>query len=112
MQDKKENKNSTLEDEADFSSFKNALSVVTRRFKVAAPIKNSQYHKDWNDLIQSEDTLLIDVRNKYETDIGSFNQAITPESNSFVEFKNFIDGASLQDYNIMENEYHRKSKNN
>ena len=40
------------EDEADFSSFKNALSVVTRRFKVAAPIKNSQYHKDWNDLIQ------------------------------------------------------------
>ena len=40
------------EDEADFSSFKNALSVVTRRFKVAGPIKNSQYHKDWNELIE------------------------------------------------------------
>jgi len=35
------------EDEADFSSFKNAFSIVTRRFKLAAPIKNSQYHKEW-----------------------------------------------------------------
>ena len=39
------------EDEADFSSFKNAFSIVTRRFKVAGPIKNSQYHKEWSELI-------------------------------------------------------------
>ena len=39
------------EDEADFSSFKNAFSIVTRRFKVASPIKNSQYHKEWSELI-------------------------------------------------------------
>ena len=39
------------EDEADFSSFKNAFSIVTRRFKVAGPIKNSQYHKEWRELI-------------------------------------------------------------
>jgi len=39
------------EDEADFSSFKNAFSIVTRRFKLAAPIKNSQYHKEWSELI-------------------------------------------------------------
>ena len=39
------------EDEADFTSFKNAWSIVTRRFKVAAPIKNSQYHKEWRELI-------------------------------------------------------------
>ena len=38
-------------DQADFSSFKNAFSIVTRRFKVAAPIKNSQYHKEWRTLI-------------------------------------------------------------
>jgi hypothetical protein len=40
------------EDEADFSSFENALSIVTRRFKVASPIKRSQYHKEWNKIIQ------------------------------------------------------------
>jgi len=39
------------EDEADFTSFKNAFSIVTRRFKLAAPIKNSQYHKEWSELI-------------------------------------------------------------
>ena len=38
-------------DQADFASFENALSIVTRRFKVASPIKNSQYHKEWNKLI-------------------------------------------------------------
>ena len=40
------------EDEADFSSFENALSVVTRRFKVANPVKNSQYHKEWQKIIK------------------------------------------------------------
>lgn len=39
-------------DEADFSSFKNAFSIVTRRFKIGAPIKNSQYHKEWGLLIE------------------------------------------------------------
>ena len=39
------------EDEADYSSFKNAFSIVTRRFKVAGTIKNSQYHQDWRELI-------------------------------------------------------------
>ena len=38
-------------DEADFSSFLNAPSIVTRRFKIASPIKNSKYHKEWQKLI-------------------------------------------------------------
>ena len=41
----------STEPPADFASFENALSIVTRRFKVASPIKNSQYHKEWNKLI-------------------------------------------------------------
>ena len=39
------------EDEADFSTFDNALSIVTRRFKVASPIKNSKYHGEWQKII-------------------------------------------------------------
>ena len=50
------------EDEADFSSFENAASIVTRRFKVASPIKNSQYHKEWNKLIQrAKDLKQVDI---------------------------------------------------
>ena len=39
------------EDQADLSSFLTASSIVTRRFKIAAPIKNSEYHKQWAKLI-------------------------------------------------------------
>jgi hypothetical protein len=53
---------SKREDEADLSSFKNAYSIVTRRFKLAAPIKNSQYHKEWRELINKAKKLKqIDV---------------------------------------------------
>jgi len=38
-------------DQADVSSFLTAPSIVLRRFKVAAPIKNSEYHKQWAKLI-------------------------------------------------------------
>jgi len=50
------------EDEADFSSFKNATSIVTRRFKVAGPIKNSEYHKIWNELVtRAKELKQIDI---------------------------------------------------
>ena len=53
---------SKREDEADLTSFKNAYSIVTRRFKLAAPIKNSQYHKEWRELISKAKKLKqIDV---------------------------------------------------
>ena len=39
------------QDESDFSSFKNATSIVTRRFKVVSPIRNSKYHKEWQKII-------------------------------------------------------------
>ena len=48
--------------------------------------------EDWNDLIQSEDTLLIDVRNKYETDIGTFKNSVIPDTGNFIDFPEFIRG--------------------
>jgi UPF0176 protein len=41
---------------------------------------------DWNALIDAPDTILIDTRNDYEVDIGSFAGAINPETKSFSEF--------------------------
>ena len=40
----------------------------------------------WNEIINDPETLLIDTRNQYENSIGSFNNAINPETNSFREF--------------------------
>ena len=52
--------------------------------------------KDWNRLIQQEDVVLIDTRNHYESDIGSFQGAVLPETDGFRDFpKWFKDEAKL-----------------
>ena len=42
--------------------------------------------QEWNDLIQSEDVVVIDTRNDYEVGIGTFEGAIDPKTGSFREF--------------------------
>ncbi len=41
---------------------------------------------DWNALIQAPDVAVIDTRNDYEVEIGSFDGAIDPETKSFGAF--------------------------
>ena len=45
---------------------------------------------DWNDLISDPDVVVIDTRNKYETKIGSFHNALDPETSSFREFPDWV----------------------
>lgn len=45
--------------------------------------------KDWNDLIASPGTVLIDTRNAFEVAIGTFGGAIDPAIASFGQFKQF-----------------------
>ena len=42
--------------------------------------------KDWNDLIERPDVVVIDTRNDYEVAIGTFDGAINPQTKSFREF--------------------------
>ena len=44
---------------------------------------------DWNDLISDPDVVLIDTRNNYEYEIGSFKGAINPNTESFREFPDY-----------------------
>ena len=41
---------------------------------------------DWNTLISDPDTILIDTRNDYEVAIGSFKNAVNPNTTTFREF--------------------------
>jgi UPF0176 protein len=45
---------------------------------------------DWNELIGDPDVLLLDTRNKYEVEIGTFENAVNPETDSFREFPEFV----------------------
>lgn len=47
--------------------------------------------KDWNALITDPDVLLIDTRNDYEVEIGSFHNAINPNTSSFRQFPAYVE---------------------
>ena len=48
-------------------------------------------YQDWNKLIADPNTIILDVRNNYETEIGTFKNSIIPRMNNLTEFPHFID---------------------
>lgn len=46
--------------------------------------------EDWNALIADPEVLLIDTRNAYEYDIGSFKGALDPHTTTFREFPEYV----------------------
>lgn len=46
--------------------------------------------QDWNALIQEEDLIVIDTRNQYETEIGSFEGALDPQLERFQDFTDYV----------------------
>ena len=46
--------------------------------------------KDWNDLINDPEVLLVDTRNDYEYAVGTFDNAVNPNTESFREFPDYV----------------------
>ena len=46
--------------------------------------------EDWNALISDPDVLLIDTRNDYEVDVGTFKGALNPHTTTFREFPEYV----------------------
>ena len=46
--------------------------------------------QDWNELISDPEVVLIDTRNNYEFEIGSFKGAINPNTETFRQFPSYI----------------------
>ena len=53
--------------------------------------------KEWNNLISQPDVQLIDTRNEYEVEIGTFKEAKNPHIDSFKELNDYI--CATYDYN-------------
>lgn len=45
---------------------------------------------EWNNLISQDDVILIDTRNDYEVQIGTFKNAVNPNTQSFNEFPEYV----------------------
>jgi UPF0176 protein len=46
--------------------------------------------KDWNALISDPDVVLIDTRNQYEVDVGTFKGAVSPVTETFRQFPDYV----------------------
>ncbi len=67
--------------------------IVTLRKKVEIE-KGSGTHvksEKWNEIISDKDTLILDTRNDYEYKIGTFKNAVNPQTKSFNELPEFIE---------------------
>lgn len=61
--------------------------------------QNQNHHlspEEWNQVLKEEkDVVLLDTRNWYETQIGTFKNAITPGIDKFTEFCDYVDNMNL-----------------
>ena len=46
--------------------------------------------KDWNELIADPQVLVVDARNAYEVEVGTFASAINPQTRSFRQFPDWV----------------------
>lgn len=57
------------------------------------PSSDHNHHlspQEWNRVIEEEDVIVLDTRNTYETEIGTFAGAIDPKIQTFQEFPAFV----------------------
>jgi UPF0176 protein len=67
--------------------------IVTLGDKTADPTRQVGIYvepSDWNALVASPDTLVIDTRNTFEVALGTFEGAVDPKIASFGQFREFI----------------------
>lgn len=69
--------------------------IVTLGTPELVPNPEKNHHltpQEWNDVLKKEsDYLLIDTRNWYETQIGTFKGAVNPGIDKFTEFPEFVE---------------------
>ena len=51
--------------------------------------------KDWNDLISQPDVFVLDTRNDYEVEVGTFDSAINPQTRSFRQFPDAVEKLAI-----------------
>lgn len=68
--------------------------IVTMGVKEVDPLKTSGIHlspEEWHEFIQDPDVLIIDTRNDYEYELGTFKNAINPNTENFREFPTYVE---------------------
>ena len=72
--------------------FKVKDEILAFRRAVVDPTQAGEYvePREWNTLIADPDVLLLDTRNGYETEVGTFAGAVDPGIETFSEFATYV----------------------
>lgn len=67
--------------------------IVTLGVPTVSPELAGQHlsPEQWHELAQAEDTVILDARNKYESAIGRFQNALTPDIENFRDFPEWLE---------------------
>lgn len=72
--------------------------IVTLNRPGLAPDGTLQNHltpAQWNETLKNEDVVLIDTRNWYEVQVGTFKGALDPKIEEFTEFPEFVEKQNI-----------------
>jgi len=72
--------------------FKHKREIITFRNTSVDPSRPGQYvaPEEWNALLADPEVLLLDTRNTYETEIGTFAGAVAPPLATFSDFATYV----------------------
>lgn len=86
------------------SSFHNEIAFKRQKVKIKKEIVTLRKKVDiekgigthiksekWNEILQDSETVILDTRNDYEYQVGTFKGAINPETSSFNELPKFVE---------------------
>ncbi len=70
--------------------------VVPMGFSISTKGKKNNHLKpsEWNKIIKSKDTLVLDVRKPFEYEVGTFKKSINPKVNNFRDFPKYLNNLS------------------
>lgn len=85
----------TFDPENPFAKAKVKLrkEIVTMGVQKVDPLKSTGTHlspTEWHEFIQDPDVVIIDTRNDYEFELGTFKNAVNPNTENFREFPEYV----------------------
>lgn len=86
----------TFDERAPFDKAKVKLrkEIVTMGVKNVDPLQSPGIYlspEEWHELIQDPEVVLLDTRNDYEFELGTFKNAINPKIDNFREFPDYVE---------------------
>ncbi|MEO6588900.1 MAG: rhodanese-like domain-containing protein [Pyrinomonadaceae bacterium] len=69
---------------------KKEIVTLKKQVEIEKAIETHIKPKDWNKIISDPETLVLDTRNEYEVELGTFKNAVNPNVAEFSQMSDFV----------------------